>query len=127
MDEISWAGKVLAERSRVVFCKECRLAFTDDHSRCNRCGGQLGDARRVLAAERRRVVKEPAREFTRGRPGRPIEAFGERHSISEWSKIVGLGRYVIYTRLRRGWQVEEALGTKRGTSNRERHTKTFAG
>jgi len=40
-----------------------------------------------------------------------IEAFGERHTISEWAKIKNLRRDTIGARLKRGWSKEAAITT----------------
>lgn len=34
---------------------------------------------------------------------------GERHSMSEWGRITGIGGYNIYNRLQDGWSIEDAL------------------
>lgn len=38
---------------------------------------------------------------------------GEEHTLAEWSRITGLDRGAIYSRLEKGWSVEKALTTKR--------------
>lgn len=44
--------------------------------------------------------------------GNRLSYQGEERSVSEWSKILGIKRITILMRLRRGWTVEEALGSK---------------
>ena len=43
-----------------------------------------------------------------------IEFNGEKHTIPEWSTILGIKQYVIRNRLNRGWSVDEALSRKVG-------------
>lgn len=38
-----------------------------------------------------------------------IECFGERHTLAEWARIVGISRLAIYKRIQRGWSIERAL------------------
>lgn len=40
-----------------------------------------------------------------------VECNGERHTISEWSRIVSIHRSTIDNRLRKGWNIEQALFT----------------
>ena len=49
-----------------------------------------------------------------------IEFNGERKTITEWAKVVGIARKSLYGRLESGWSVEEALTTKKLMSKRER-------
>lgn len=42
-------------------------------------------------------------------PEKTITCRGETHTISEWSKIVGLSRQTIADRVRRGWPPEQAV------------------
>lgn len=35
---------------------------------------------------------------------------GESHCVSEWAEILGINKTTIFTRLRRGWSVDDALG-----------------
>ena len=44
-----------------------------------------------------------------GRYNKPVEAFGERHTISEWAQIVGVSYNTLYMRLHRGETVEQAV------------------
>lgn len=39
---------------------------------------------------------------------------GEGHTISQWSRIVGINPQTICERLKRGWDVEKAITTKVG-------------
>ena len=36
---------------------------------------------------------------------------GETHTAAEWTEILGLGYWTLYTRLKNGWTVEQALST----------------
>lgn len=36
---------------------------------------------------------------------------GQRHNLTQWSAITGLGRSVIYNRLSRGWPIHRVLGS----------------
>lgn len=40
---------------------------------------------------------------------RKIEYNGETHSVSEWSRIIGLSRNTIVKRLKLGWNIEKTL------------------
>jgi hypothetical protein len=40
-----------------------------------------------------------------------LECNGERYTISDWTRKMGLGRSTISDRLARGWRVEEAINT----------------
>ena len=42
-----------------------------------------------------------------------IEMHGERHSVMEWAGILGIPHTTLYNRLRRGWDINRALTTKR--------------
>jgi len=46
------------------------------------------------------------------RNNRVLELFGETHTIAEWSEILNLKYATIWTRLKNGWTVEEALNAK---------------
>lgn len=46
------------------------------------------------------------------RTNRFIEYNGDSHTISEWSKITGINKNTILTRLRLGWGEEKVLNTK---------------
>ena len=49
-----------------------------------------------------------------------IEFNGEKKTISELAKVVGIARKSLYGRLESGWSIEEALTTKKLMSKRER-------
>lgn len=38
---------------------------------------------------------------------------GRSHNVTEWAEILGIPRTTLYNRLRRGWDTEKALTTKR--------------
>lgn len=40
-----------------------------------------------------------------------LEFQGERHTVSEWSRIVGISVRCLFSRLRRGWSIEDTLST----------------
>lgn len=40
-----------------------------------------------------------------------IEFRGERKTMTEWAKTIGIGRKTLYDRFKFGWSVEEALTT----------------
>lgn len=40
---------------------------------------------------------------------RYLELNGEKHTISQWSEILGVGKGCIESRLRRGWSIERTL------------------
>lgn len=40
-----------------------------------------------------------------------LEFQGERHTVSEWSRIVGISVRCLFSRLRRGWSIEDTLIT----------------
>ena len=42
-----------------------------------------------------------------------IEYHKEKHNVMEWSKIFKIPSTTLYNRLRRGWEIEKALTTKR--------------
>lgn len=46
-----------------------------------------------------------------------IEYNGERHTMSEWGRITGLGRSIIKSRLMRGWSVDDALSRPKQERN----------
>lgn len=58
-------------------------------------------------------IWKPAHKRIRKATGRPagklIEAFGEVHTVSEWSRIKGLGLSTLDARLKRGMSPEDAL------------------
>jgi len=59
---------------------------------------------------------------------RYVEYNGITLSVTEWAKIVQIQRHVIFSRLRAGWSVEDALCTPPGTSNswhRGKHNGKF--
>lgn len=43
------------------------------------------------------------------RPCRVIELNGERRTVPEWAKVVGISESAMYVRLARGWTIEAAL------------------
>ena len=43
------------------------------------------------------------------RTNRYVEYQGETHTISEWSRVIGISHDVIAGRLNRGWSIEDAL------------------
>ena len=43
-----------------------------------------------------------------------IEAFGERKTLSQWSRQYGISRAAIQTRIDKGWPVERAISEGRG-------------
>jgi hypothetical protein len=47
-----------------------------------------------------------------GRPPNYITHKGQRHTLKEWSKIVGIKPQAIKQRLHYGWTIAEALETK---------------
>ena len=42
-----------------------------------------------------------------------LEYCGEKHSVMEWSVILGIPHTTLYNRLQRGWDINRALTTKR--------------
>lgn len=52
------------------------------------------------------------------RQARFLKFRGEKHSVSEWCRRLGLPRVMVSQRLRRGWGVERALGTPAGNYSR---------
>ena len=40
-----------------------------------------------------------------------VTAFGETRCVAEWSELLGVNRYTIYSRLDKGWSDENALRT----------------
>lgn len=38
---------------------------------------------------------------------------GETHNITQWAEIIGIPRTALYNRIRRGWDIERALTTKK--------------
>lgn len=43
------------------------------------------------------------------RSNRIIEYNGEERTVAEWSALTGIGRNIIYSRLREGWSVKDAI------------------
>lgn len=48
------------------------------------------------------------------RNNRILEYNGEKYTVMEWSRKVGINRLTITKRLKRGWSIEKALFTKKG-------------
>lgn len=44
---------------------------------------------------------------------RTLEYQGEKHSVMEWSKILGIPHTTLYNRLRRGWEIDKIITTKK--------------
>lgn len=57
------------------------------------------------------TVKQQANNTSRTKR---ITAFGQTHSVSEWSEITGIDAKLIYRRLYRGWSEEAALTIPKG-------------
>lgn len=55
-----------------------------------------------------RTRKEQQRNMRRNNI---VEHNGERHCVSEWAEIYGIGAAVVGSRLRLGWPIEKALTT----------------
>lgn len=55
--------------------------------------------------------RPPKRKLVRHveKNGELLEAFGEKHTLSEWSRIKGIRYHTLYMRIRRGKTMEEAL------------------
>lgn len=57
------------------------------------------------------TVKQQANNTSRTKR---ITAFGQTHSVSEWSEITGIDAKLIYKRLHNGWSEESALTIPKG-------------
>jgi hypothetical protein len=44
---------------------------------------------------------------------RLITLHGETHNITQWADIIGVPKTTLYNRMRRGWDIERALTTKK--------------
>jgi hypothetical protein len=55
------------------------------------------------------VISWRFRPFHRPAPSKPLTAFGQTLTISQWSKRTGIPNRTILDRLQRGWSVERAL------------------
>ena len=42
-----------------------------------------------------------------------LEFSGRRLNIAQWAEVIGISRFILYERIRRGWSVEDALTTPR--------------
>ena len=50
---------------------------------------------------------------------RVLEYNGESHTVTEWSRIVGISKKVLSNRVNRGWSTEDALTIKLGGQRRK--------
>ena len=61
-----------------------------------------------------------------GREWKTLEFNGERKTIREWSKALGISEKTIYYRLNKGWPVKDVLGGKFSRKKTKKATKIFA-
>lgn len=64
----------------------------------------------------------PIEQQNNMRSNRLVDYNGQKHTVSQWSRITGIGRITLLTRLNAGWPVDRAL-----TERPEHRTITFDG
>ena len=86
----------------VEMCMNCR--YTDCPGICTDYKNKLREIHNIRRIKRRPKAERVADE------SKYYEAFGERHSIWEWSQMYGMRYKTLYERIRRsGMTMEEAL------------------
>ena len=87
----------------VEMCMNCR--YTDCPGICTDYKNKLRDLYNV-----RRIRRRPKAERVPGNESGLYTAFGEQHTVWEWSQIYGIRYKTLYERIRRsGMTMEEAL------------------
>ena len=66
----------------------------------------------------------PQQQANNRRSNHILESHGLQYPIKEWSRITGIHRHTIHTRLKLGWTIEEALTTP--VDKRRWHTSQSA-
>ena len=96
---------------------------TDDHVLVMRLSRNW-DVERVLTTPViPRGPKSTKKESSNRRTRRLLTFRGKAQNLAAWARELGMVRLTIHDRLKRGWTVEEALGTPASLNNKRRPSK----